>query len=136
MHYASVAHVQDLNPLPSPFGPQTNPNTSQVHRLIGAVEGEIDGLLAHQGYEVPVPTTATAAYALLSHYTALGAYALSEQARENSPYADDAMAAWAETKKMLRDGLIELPGAPADVDTGSASGNVNATPMFEIDMDL
>jgi phage gp36-like protein len=85
-----------------------------VEGFLADTAAELDGYLAARDYQVPVPASATAAFELVTRYNAIGANALAQAAAPDSPHADKAQKDWERILKALREGNVELPGAPRD----------------------
>lgn len=113
MGYASIQNVQARDPT-LVFTATSTPNASQVAQFIEDTAAELDGILAARDFSVPVPTTATQAFALLRSYNALGANALVQEASPTSRSRDQARALWEDCKKALRAGDITLSDAESD----------------------
>lgn len=129
MPYATIADVESFNAIRT-FTPTSRPAISDVDRFLHETAAVLDGILAAQGYQLPVPPTATAALDLFEHYNAIGGWAYTEAAAPESDARDISMKAWENAQKMLRDGLIEPPGLPRDEGTTRIRSGFAPTPMF------
>lgn len=112
------------------------PSASQVAQFIEHAQAELDGILGADGYQVPVPTTATISLKLLERLTTLGAYAQVEKSAQVSDDAKDALAIWEQARKELVAGTIQLVDAPRLGGENFARSNPYATPFFTRDMEL
>lgn len=132
--YADIDGVRALN-TGRTIATQTKPSASQVAGFLDDTAGVIDAILDRQGYELPIPTTATGALKLLEHFNELGGHALTEQAAPVSDREDAAMAMWENAQKMLREDLIQLD-APRELTTTLPRGPVVPSPFFTRDMEM
>lgn len=116
MGYATVADVQALNTARGTFTASSNPNLTQVSGFLDQTAAVLDGLLLAQGYQLPLPSdgSASSALALLTHYNALGAHALTERAAKSSPLVAEAEKLWEATQQMIVNGQVTLPGVIRD----------------------
>src|SRR4051794_8470002 len=123
MAYATISHVKARNPQ-RVYTATSKPSVDDVTSFLEQTAGILDGILTGRGFQLPVPTAATSALALLEHYNALGAWAEVERAAPGgkSPNADPADKLWADAQKMLRDGLVEPVGLVRDVTRTSPRG--------------
>lgn len=121
MAYATPTQVFALD-TGRTYTPTSKPNASQVSQYITQTAAELDGILRTRGYTVPVPTTATSAYDLLSGFNAYGAISLVEQsAPTKGGKAEGWQKMWEDAKKMLSCGDLELD-APRDSSISSPRG--------------
>lgn len=77
MAYATIADVEKWMPARAPFLTNSKPSATMVAGIIGDVSAELDGLLAGQGYIVPI--TASQAATLMSAVVSRMAAAAVEQ---------------------------------------------------------
>jgi hypothetical protein len=103
-------------------GPSTNPNLNAVGSIIARVAVEVEAAAAVAGYAVPIPTSATQAYAQMSQYVLQGVLwqtwrgLIPQMGGDNdknlsaNEYRDSYQAAL----QQLRDGELPLIGAPTD----------------------
>lgn len=139
MGYATVSDVESLDSMLT-FTQVSKPSIEDVVRFIENTAIELDSALNANDFQTPVPTTATAAYRLLTYYNALGADCLAQKAHPDSPKADSACKAWDGALKMLAAGKVVLSDAPRNDDVGRlrirSSACAVATPFFTRDMEL
>jgi len=136
--YASISNVEALNSART-FTAISKPSKSDVEDFLAKTAAKLDGLVRARGYVLPVPTTATSALELLSHFNAIGAHAYAERSAVSSPHKDAAWEAWMECLKELREGEVDLGGAggiPIDSSEGWPRGRFVPTPFFSVDMAL
>lgn len=112
------------------FTASSKPSASQVAMFLEQTSAELDGILRARGYQVPVATTATSAWALLADYNARGAAAMVAQAAPGQDgKLNNALALWETAKKMLSDGTVSLD-APSDTVRGLPRHAGIATAVF------
>lgn len=112
------------------FTATSKPSTTDVDQYLIDTAAELDGILRARSYTVPVATTATSAFGLLAGYNAIGALATVElSAPSPQGKASEALKLWAECKRMLRAGDIELD-APKDTAQARPRHGAGATSMF------
>lgn len=111
-NYASTIDVAAIDSARATYSATSKPSASQVHRIIGMIEGEVNAILRHQGYALPIPTTATYSLDFLRAVTAKGAMALIEQSAVTSDRRGDARAMWQEAKSMLKSTELDAPKDP------------------------
>lgn len=130
MSYLSATELSLLLPQGVSIGTNTDPLTlGEVASVIFEVSAELDGTLAQAGYDVPIASTATGAYAQLQRWTRHGAaYEVMRILVPNmgSPGASSTLAeeyrqAYENALKMIRDGQISLVGV------GFSSGETGRT---------
>ncbi len=130
---AAYATVDDVVRLAQgrTFNASSKPRISDVQDWLALTAVELDGILRGQGYSIPIPSTATAAHALLAHYNAQGAACFVERAAPTANRQKAACDMWAALKKALMAGDIELD-APKDASNSAPRSNARnqATPMF------
>jgi hypothetical protein len=92
----------------------------EVGTIIARVSAELDGAAGAAGYAIPVPTTATQAYAQMQEYTEQGAgWRVLRRIfpgggdSASHPLASDLRDAYNATLKALREGTLILIGAGA-----------------------
>jgi hypothetical protein len=141
MGYCALEDVAELN-TGRTFSATSRPTASQVVDYIEQTAAVIDAVLRGQGYNLPVPTTATSVLKLLEGYNALGAACMVEQgaptARRNggSRGGDlDVCAMWRAAQKMLADGTLDLE-LPLEANEHLPRTGPSATPFFSRSMDL
>ena len=137
--YIGATHVEAYNPVRSPFSAQSRPNLTQVNELIEQAEAEVAGALDAGGYDVPIASTATAAFKLVQGACAKCAAHLVECV---APQADPKRIEHyrkmcAEAKAMVAaGGLPDVPkagGGAGDARTGYSTAT---PPYFTRDMEL
>lgn len=109
---------------------------TDVERFIDETAAVIDSILIERSYVTPVPTTATVAYGLLSHYNALGAACLVEKAAPTSDRREQACEAWKNAQDMLRKGEVQLLDVEVSTTNDMPSGIFAATAMFTRDQEF
>lgn len=109
---------------------------SDVNRFIIETAAVIDGILTERSYVAPVPTTATVAYGLLSHFNALGAACMVEKAAPTSDRREEACKAWENAQQMLKTGAVQLTDAEISGTNDMPRGVSAPTAMFTRDMDF
>jgi len=129
----SYANIDDVVRLVQgrEFTASSKPAISDVVDWLNSSAVEIDGLLRRGGYGLPVPTTATAARALLAHGNALGAACLIESSAPTSSRAQMACKLYETFKKSILAGDLELDAAKDGTSSSPRSNAANqATGMF------
>lgn len=113
------------------FTASSKPAIGDVVDWLNMSAREIDGLLRRGGYGLPVPTTATAALALLAHGNALGAACLVESSAPTSNRQQMACKLYETFKKSVLAGDLELDAAKDSSNSAPRSNAANqATAMF------
>jgi hypothetical protein len=133
--YATLSHVAALA-AKRVFTATSIPNASQVVQFLEDAQAEVDGILAGDGYQVPVPTTATIALGLLRRTVAIGAWAQVERSAQVAPDAKEALAMWEQARGELVKGTVQLADAPRLAGLNFARANPYATPFFSRTMEL
>jgi hypothetical protein len=135
MAYASISNVSVLAAKRT-FGATSIPNSSQVAEFLDNTSSELDSILSGDGYQVPVPTTASIALLALRRLTALGAWVQVEHSAQVSVDLDRAVKAWEQAKTDLIRGRVGLVDAPRLAGQNFARAQSAATPFFTRDMVL
>lgn len=113
------------------FTASSKPAIGDVVDWLNMSAREIDGLLRRGGYDLPVPTTATGALALLAHGNALGAACLVESSAPTSNRQQMACKLYETFKKSVLAGDLELDTAKDSSNSAPRSNAANqATAMF------
>lgn len=133
--YATIANVSALA-AKRVFTATSIPNTSQVAMFLEHAQAEVDGILAGDGYAVPVATTATISLKLLERIVTLGAWAQVEKSAQVSENAKEALAMWDSARTELVKGTLQLADAPRLGGENFARAQFAATAFFERDMEL
>jgi hypothetical protein len=133
--YATLANVSALA-AKRVFTATSVPNASQVAMFLEDAQSEVDGILAGDGYQVPVPTTATISIGLLRRIVTLGAWAQVEKSAQVSDNAKDVLAMWESARTELVKGTLQLADAPRLGGENFARSQAAATPFFTRDMAL
>lgn len=132
--YTTPTQVYALNKGRQPFTATSKDITiDDVNRYITETAAVLDGILTERSYLTPVPSSATVAHGVLSHYNALGAAYLVEKSAPTSDRREEACRAWEHAQTMLRTGAIQLPDADVDVTHDMPRACLPATPMFTRD---
>lgn len=134
MGYATVADIERYNPARAPFSAQTKPSATQVIGLIGDAQAEVETVLTQNGYAVPIPTTATVAYALTIAAVAQRAAYLVEQVAPTSNREQQYKTMSDQAMKMLL--AAELPSLDKDGSSLPRGPGNAPTAMVRLDMDL
>jgi hypothetical protein len=129
MSYATASDVHQLHTGRPTFTGSSRPSLAEVNRFLTLTAAEIDGILRARNYVVPVPTTATSAFDLVSHGNALGAHAMVEQGAEISDRRDQAYQLWRDFKRFLESADLALDDA-TDSTTGVPQYGSSASAMF------
>jgi hypothetical protein len=107
-----------------------------LDEYLAQAAAELNGVLRAQGYQLPIPESATYTLELLQTYNIDGAIA---RARDAEPSTggkrSDAMRLWQQTLKMIASGDVVFD-APKDEQTGLPRHGGRATAMFNRCMDL
>lgn len=125
----------DASGLVFPAGVSVGTNTAPytlngVGSVIAQIGAEVDGLAAAAGYEVPISTVATIAYAIVQRAVTNGVYGivmdtLFDNMTGGAPARTSSYsAAYAQFKKDLKSGDLDLVGAAK---AGTDQGRVLAT---------
>ena len=113
------------------FTASSRPAVSDVVDWLNLSAAEINGLLRRMGYEVPVPTGATGALALLAHGNALGAACMVETAAPVPNRTSMACKLYDTFKKSVLSGDLELDAAKDAANSAPRSNASNqATAMI------
>src|SRR3977135_951396 len=91
--YATLRHVAAIAAKRT-FTATSIPSASQVAMFLEHAQAEVDGILAGDGYAVPIATTATVSLKLLERIVTLGAWAQVEHSAQVSNDAERAMKEW------------------------------------------
>lgn len=134
--YATVLHVSALAAGRGPFTATSIPNATQVALFIEHAQAEVDGLLAGDGYAVPIATTATVSLKLLERIVSIGAWAQVEQTAKVSDDLKQVVAMWDTARKELVAGTLQLADAPRLAGQNFARAAAAGTPFFTRDMEL
>lgn len=135
MAYANPTQVYALNSGRT-FSATSKPSVAQVNGFIAETAAVIDSILAEKSYVTPVATTAAAAQSVLSHYNAIGAAKMVEDAAPTSDRRKEATEMWMWAQQMLKSGSVEFPDAAVNVSHDMPSSSLPATPMFSRDMEF
>jgi len=137
MGYCTPSQVGALDQGRMPFTASSRPALTEVQQFIDQTAAEIDSILGGAGWDMPVPTTASSAYTLVSYFNALGADALVQRAAQSSDRVDTAAAAWESARQTLK--TVNLIGVAM---TGAEGPPTNtrypqpvASAMFTLDED-
>jgi hypothetical protein len=135
MAYASTIDVVGHLPfiVGGTFTATSKPNATQVHDHLLTAAREIDAALSGRDYTVPVPETASAAFALLNGYNAIGAAMYSAQsmpAGKDGKHSTFLERRWTAILKGLREGDITLPDAGKETSRSRPRYGGSATPIF------
>lgn len=132
--YAELDDVREQNTART-ISASSHPSSDQVLDWLGQTAGILDAILRRNGYELPVPASASSALRMLEHFNALGAAAMVEQAAPTSDRRKEAQALWEGAQRMLSDELIVLD-IPRDDTAHTVRAAPYATPMFTRDQEL
>lgn len=133
--YATLSHVSALAAKRA-FTATSVPSASQVAMFLEHTQAEVDGILAGDGYAVPIATTATVSLKLLERIVALGAWAQVEDSSQVSTNAKDVMAKWDAARVELVKGTLQLADAPRLGGENFARAAAAGSPFFSRDMAL
>lgn len=134
--YATVWHVAAVAAGRGPFTATSIPNATQVAMYIEHAQGEVDGILAADGYAVPVAAGATLSLKLLERLVTVGAWAQVEQTAKVSDDLDRVVKMWEKARKELAEGTVQLPDAPRLAGMNFARAGAQGSPFFSRDMAL
>jgi hypothetical protein len=135
--YASAPDVAaHLTFMPSQFTATSQPKATQVHNFLLDTAQEIDTALAGQGYQTPIPTTATQAIQQANAWNSVGAamftvYAMPQGGGEK--HGAFLERRWTAILADIRDGNVKLPDAGTDTTVGLARHGGQATARFTVD---
>jgi hypothetical protein len=133
--YATLSHVAAIA-AKRVFTATSIPNASQVQMFLEHAQAEVDGILGGDGYQVPVPTSATISLKLLERIVTIGAWAQVEKSAQVSADAKEAVAAWEQARTELIKGTVQLVDAPRLGGENFARVAPYATPFFTRNMEL
>lgn len=133
--YATLSNVSALAAKRT-FTATSVPSATQVAMFLEHAQAEVDGILGGDGYQVPVPTTATISLKLLERIVSLGAWAQVERSAQVAPDAKEVLAMWEQARTELVKGTVQLVDAPRLGGENFARTAPYATPFFTRNMDL
>lgn len=134
--YATVLHVAALAAGRGPFTATSVPSATQVAMFIEHAQAEVDGILAGDGYAIPVGTDATLSLKLLERIVAIGAWAQVEQTAKVSDDLPAVVKMWDEARRELVKGTLQLSDAPRLAGENFARAAAAGSPFFSRDMAL
>lgn len=110
------------------FDQPNNPTTDQIEAFLDQMSAKLTGLVAAQGYQVPV--TNTAAKAVLDMYANLGAAGLAEltqrtagfNAEDDNRRENKFLAAFKEACQFIESGALAAMGVPQSGSPGVLAG--------------
>ena len=133
MAYASLP---DVNALAAKrvFSATSVPSASQVAEYLDFGAAEIDGLLAADGYALPIATTASIALLYLKRVNAIAAWVQVEHSAQVSNDVDRAQKLWDNERGKLEAGGVSLYDAPRLGGENFARSQSAPTAFFTRDM--
>lgn len=123
MSYATLADLQDFLPK-YPLLDTTIPSATQATGYLNRISGIMDGILAGQGYTVPV--SGAESVEILRHINLLGAGYWVTRILFPSATSGMVMELWTEYQTMfqlLRDQVLDLPDAASDPENLALTAN-------------
>lgn len=135
MIYATLSHVAALA-AKRVFTATSVPSATQVVMFLEHAQAEVDGILAGDGYAVPVGTGAPVSLKLLERIVTLGAWAQVERSAQASTDAKEALAMWEAARKELVAGTVQLADAPRLGGENFARAAPAGSPFFTREMQL
>jgi hypothetical protein len=133
--YATLSHVSALAAKRS-FTATSVPSASQVAVFLEHAQAEVDGLLAGDGYAVPIATTATISLKLLERIVAIGAWNQVEQSAQVAPDGERVLKMWEQARTELVRGTLQLADAPRLGGENFARAAAAGSPFFSRTMAL
>lgn len=137
MPYCDITHVQAHHTGRGVYTSSTKPTASQVAQFIVEAAAEIDVALVEGGYVVPIPASASQAFAYLQKVNAMGALCSVESTAQVSHNEDTFCSTFKSALRALAKGQ-RLPGLDKNAATSlpRESMSVASPPFFTRDMRL
>lgn len=135
MAYASINDVLALAAKRT-FTATSVPSASQVARFLDYASGDVDGMLSADGYELPVPATASIALLALNRMTAIAAWVQVEHSAQVSDDRDRAQKMWDDVRTEFKAGGISLYDLPRLGGENYARSRSAATAFFTRNMPI